>query len=214
MFRDRTDAGRQLAERLAKLELENPVVYALPRGGVPVAAEVAGRLGAPLDLILVRKIGAPGWPEVAMGAVVDGDDPQTIINDDVFAATGGDAVGLDRARRRELVEIERRRALYLGDRPPVSPAGRVAIIVDDGLATGATAKAALAAVKRQGAAMTVLAAPVAPIDAVVELRELADLVVVLDVPVQFWAIGQFYTDFHQLTDDETVDLLRKAWSGR
>jgi len=214
MFTDRTDAGRQLAERLAKLELENPVVYALPRGGVPVAAEVAGRLGAPLDLILVRKIGAPGWPEVAMGAVVDGDDPQTIINDDVFAATGSDAVGLDRARRRELVEIERRRVLYLGDRPPVSPAGRVAIIIDDGLATGATAKAALAAVKRQGAAMTVLAAPVAPIDAVVELRELADLVVVLDVPVQFWAIGQFYTDFHQLTDDETVDLLRKAWSGR
>ena len=213
MFTDRTDAGRQLAERLAKLDLEDPVVYALPRGGVPVAAEVAGRLGAPLDLILVRKIGAPGWPEVAMGAVVDGDEPQTIINDDVFAATGSDAVGLDRARRRELKEIERRRALYLGDRPPVSPAGRVAIIVDDGLATGATAKAAVAAVRRQGAAMTVLAVPVAPIDAVAELRELADLVVVLDVPIQFWAIGPFYTDFHQLTDDETVDLLQKAWSG-
>ena len=213
MFTDRTDAGRQLAERLATLDLKDPVVYALPRGGVPVAAEVARRLGAPLDLILVRKIGAPGWPEVAMGAVVDGDEPQTIINEDVFAATGSDAVGLDRARRRELEEIERRRTRYLGDRPQVSPAGRVAVIVDDGLATGATAKAALAAVKRQGAAMTVLAVPVAPIDTVAEMRELADLVVVLDIPTQFWAIGPFYTDFHQLTDEETVDLLQKAWSG-
>jgi predicted phosphoribosyltransferase len=213
MFTDRTDAGRQLAERLATLDLKDPVVYALPRGGVPVAAEVARRLGAPLDLILVRKIGAPGWPEVAMGAVVNGDEPQTIINEDVFAATGSDAVGLERARRRELDEIERRRTRYLGDRPQVSPAGRVAVIVDDGLATGATAKAALAAVKRQGAAMTVLAVPVAPIDTVAEMRELADLVVVLDIPTQFWAIGPFYTDFHQLTDEETVDLLQKAWSG-
>ena len=213
MFTDRTDAGRQLAERLATLDLKDPVVYALPRGGVPVAAEVARRLGAPLDLILVRKIGAPGWPEVAMGAVVDGDEPQTIINEDVFAATGSDAVGLDRARRRELAEIERRRKRYLGDRQQVSPAGRVAVIVDDGLATGATAKAALAAVKRQGAAMTVLAVPVAPIDTVAEMRELADLVVVLEIPTQFWAIGPFYTDFHQLSDEETVDLLQKAWSG-
>lgn len=213
MFTDRSDAGRQLADRLATLDLKDPVVYALPRGGVPVAAEVARRLGAPLDLILVRKIGAPGWPEVAMGAVVNGDEPQTIINEDVFAATGSDADGLDRARRRELEEIERRRKRYLGDRPQVSPAGRVAVIVDDGLATGATAKAALAAVKRQGAAMTVLAVPVAPIDTVAEMKELADLVVVLDIPTQFWAIGPFYTDFHQLTDEETVDLLQKAWSG-
>ena len=213
MFTDRTDAGRRLAERLAALDLKNPVVYALPRGGVPVAVEVARRLGAPLDLILVRKIGAPGWPEVAMGAVVNGDEPQTIINEDVFAATGSDAAGLDRARSRELEEIERRRTRYLGDRPQVSPAGRVAVIVDDGLATGATAKAALAAAKRQGAALTVLAVPVAPIDTVAEMRKLADLVVVLDTPTEFWAIGPFYTDFHQLTDEETVDLLQKAWSG-
>lgn len=213
MFTDRTDAGRRLAERLARLDLEDPVVYALPRGGVPVAVEVARRLGAPLDLILVRKIGAPGWPEVAMGAVVNGDEPQTIINEDVFAATGSDAAGLDRARSRELQEIERRRTRYLGGRPQVSPAGRVAVIVDDGLATGATAKAALAAVKRQGAALTVLAVPVAPVDTVAEMRKLADLVVVLDTPAEFWAIGPFYTDFHQLTDEETVGLLQKAWSG-
>ncbi|TFB51323.1 phosphoribosyltransferase [Cryobacterium tagatosivorans] len=213
MFRDRTDAGRQLAERLATLDLVDPVVYALPRGGVPVAVEVAARLHAPLDLILVRKIGAPGWPEVAMGAVVNGEDPQTIINADVYAATGSDSAGLARARQAELEEIERRRRRYLGDRPQVSPAGRVAVIVDDGLATGATAKAALAAVKRQGAARTVLAVPVAPADTVADLRELADLVVVLEVPAEFWAIGPFYTDFHQLTDDETIGLLQEAWSG-
>ena len=213
MFRDRTDAGRQLAERLATLDLRDPVVYALPRGGVPVAVEVAARLQAPLDLILVRKIGAPGWPEVAMGAVVDGEDPQTILNEDVYAATGSDAAGLARARQAELEEIERRRQRYLGDRPQVSPAGRVAVIVDDGLATGATAKAALAAVKRQGATMTVLAVPVAPADTVADLRELADAVVVLEIPTEFWAIGPFYTDFHQLTDDETTGLLQRAWSG-
>lgn len=212
MFEDRSDAGRQLAERLAALDLHDPVVYALPRGGVPVALEVAKRLHAPLDLVLVRKIGAPGYPEVAMGAVVDGEDAQTIINEDVFAATGSDAAGLERARRNELAEIERRRARYLGDRPRISPLGRVAIIVDDGLATGATAKAALAAVKRQGAARTVLAVPVAPADSLHEMRMLADDYVVLHAPAQFWAIGPFYDDFHQLSDEETVDLLREAWS--
>jgi predicted phosphoribosyltransferase len=213
MFEDRSDAGRQLAERLAALKLQDPVVYALPRGGVPVAVEVARRLQAPLDLVLVRKIGAPGYPEVAMGAVVDGEDAQTIINEDVFAATGSDVAGLERARRSELAEIERRRARYLGDRPRVSPRGRVAIIVDDGLATGATAKAALAAVKRQGAARTVLAVPVAPADSVQEMRLLADDYVVLHTPAQFWAIGPFYDDFHQLSDEETVGLLSEAWSG-
>jgi predicted phosphoribosyltransferase len=212
MFQDRTDAGRQLAERLAALDLKDPVVYALPRGGVPVAVEVAKRLHAPLDLVLVRKIGAPGWPEVALGAVVNGEDAQTIINEDVYAATGSDAAGLERARRRELAEIERRRVRYLGDRPRVSPLGRVAVIVDDGLATGATAKAALAAVKRQGAARTVLAVPVAPADSIAEMRLEADDYVVLHAPSQFWAIGPFYDDFHQLSDDETIELLRQAWS--
>ena len=213
MFTDRRDAGRLLAELVADLNLADPVVYALPRGGVPVALEVARRLHAPLDLILVRKLGAPGFPEVAMGAVVDGENAQTIVNEDVFAETGADAAGLGRARRRELAEIERRRTVYLGDRARVSPAGRVVVIVDDGLATGATAKAALAAVKRQGAARTVLAVPVAPDDVVDEMRRLADDVVVVQIPEQFWAIGQFYVDFHQLSDDETVTLLKEAWAG-
>ena len=164
MFADRRDAGRLLAELVADLDLTDPVVYALPRGGVPVALEVARRLHAPLDLILLR-------------------------------------------------DIQRRRAVYLGDRARVTPAGRVVVIVDDGLATGATAKAALAAVKRQGAARIVLAVPVAPADAVEAMRGLVDEVVVVQTPEQFWAIGQFYVDFHQLSDDETVTLLKEAWAG-
>ena len=216
MFTNRREAGRKLAERLAdrlaELEAYDPVVYALPRGGVPVAVEVARRLNAPLDLILVRKIGAPGYPEVAMGAVVDGASPQMIVNEDVFAANGGDSVGLARARRRELAEIERRRILFLGDRPQISARGRVAVIVDDGLATGATAKAALAALKRQGAALTVLAVPIAPAELVAEMRQYADVVVVLHAPQEFWAIGPFYTDFHQLSDEETIQLLQAAWA--
>ncbi|MBC7441878.1 MAG: phosphoribosyltransferase [Ramlibacter sp.] len=216
MFTDRSEAGRLLAdrvaERLAALHVTDPVIYALPRGGVPVAAEIAKRLDAPLDLVLVRKIGAPGYPEVAMGAVVDGADPQTILNEDVFAATGGDAAGLSRAGSRELAEIERRRIRYLGDRSRISPAGRVAVIVDDGLATGATAKAALAAVKRQGARLAVLAVPVAPADSIDDMLEYADELIVLHAPREFWAIGPFYEDFHQLSDDETVELLQAAWS--
>ena len=213
MFTDRRDAGRLLAELVAELNLTDPVVYALPRGGVPVALEVARRLHAPLDLILVRKLGAPGFPEVAMGAVVDGEDARLIVNEDVFVETGADVAGLGRARRRELAEIERRRAVYLGDRPRVNPDGRVVVVVDDGLATGATAKAALAAVKRQGAARIVLAVPVAPADALEEMRGLADDVVVVQTPEQFWSIGQFYVDFHQLSDAETVTLLTEAWAG-
>lgn len=213
MFADRRDAGRLLAELVAELNLTDPVVYALPRGGVPVALEVARRLHAPLDLILVRKLGAPGFPEVAMGAVVDGEDAQMIVNEDVFVETGVDAAGLGRSRHRELAEIERRRAVYLGDRPRSNPDGRIVVVVDDGLATGATAKAALAAVKRAGAARIVLAVPVAPADALEEMRGLADDVVVVQASEQFWAIGQFYVDFHQLSDEETVTLLKEAWAG-
>lgn len=216
MFRDRSEAGRLLADELSRRlpddKFHDPIVYALPRGGVPVAIEVARALSAPLDLLIVRKIGAPGFPEVALGAVVDGDDPQTIINDDVYAATGRDADALERIRRRELAEIERRRERYLGDRPPLDASGRTAIVVDDGLATGATAKAALMALRRMDAAATVLAVPVAPADTEQELAGYADLVIALEMPPDFWAIGQFYTDFHQLTDAETIALLRQMWS--
>ena len=211
LFRDRADAGRQLAARLSSLGLADAVIYALPRGGVPVAVEIARVLKAPIDLILVRKIGAPGQPELALGAVVDGEEAQTVINEDIAAMTGADAAFLERARSRELAEIERRRAVYLGGRARISPAGRTVIVVDDGLATGATAKVALRALRRQGAARIVLAVPVAPAETLAEMRADVDDVVCLATPSPFGGVGRFYGDFHQLTDDETVALLRDAW---
>ena len=213
LFADRADAGRKLAARLRALDLPNPVIYALPRGGVPLAVEIAKALKAPVDLVLVRKIGAPGKPELALAAVVDGEEAQTVVNEEVGLMTGGDAAYLEKARRRELEEIERRRALYFGGRRRVSAAGRTAIVVDDGLATGATAKAALRALKRQGAAKVVLAVPVAPADTLEEMRVEADEVVCLEASRSFTGVGAFYGDFHQLTDDETLGLLRQVWDG-
>jgi putative phosphoribosyl transferase len=213
-FTDRSDAGRLLAARLSAMNLTRPVIYALPRGGVPVGLEIARALNAPLDLILVRKIGAPGAPEVALGAVVDGENPRTVINEDVRRASGADAAFLARAERRELAEIERRRTLYLEGRPRIDPVGRTAIIVDDGLATGATAKVALAAIKSQGAARTILAVPVAPEETLAGMRSHADEIVCLHAVAQFHGVGMFYADFHQLTDEETIGLLRQAWAER
>ena len=206
-FADRQEAGRLLAPRVAALRLRDPVVYALPRGGVPVAAEVADALHAPLDLVLVRKIGAPGQPELALGAVVDGDVPETVLNPDIVAATGASEAFIAAARQRELAEIERRRTRYLAGHPRVDPAGRDAVVVDDGIATGATARAALHALRRRGAARLVLATPVAPMDTLEALRGEADEIVCLFVPAPFFGIGAFYRDFHQLTDDEVIGLL-------
>ncbi|WP_419252648.1 erythromycin esterase family protein [Caulobacter sp. ErkDOM-YI] len=211
IFADRADAGRQLAARLARLGLSRPVVYALPRGGVPVAVEIAKTLAAPIDLILVRKLGAPGQSELAVGAVVDGQEAQVVINEDLAAATGADAAFLQDAQRRELGEIERRRTFYLGDRSRISPVGRTAIVVDDGLATGATAKAALRALRRQGAARIVLAIPLAPVETLDAMRAEADTVICLASPSPFLGVGRFYGDFHQLTDDETISLLHQVW---
>ncbi|MBS0410281.1 MAG: erythromycin esterase family protein, partial [Proteobacteria bacterium] len=213
-FANRTDAGRALAVRLAGLGLTDPVVYALPRGGVPLAVEIGRMLEAPVELVLVRKIGAPGQSELALAAVVDGEDAQTVVNEAVADLTGADADFLDRARQKALAEIERRRALYFAGRKRVSPAGRTAIVVDDGLATGATAKAALQALRRQGAARVVLAVPVAPRDTLDAMRGEADDIVCLNPAEEFWGVGAFYDDFHQLTDEETLGLLRKAWSER
>jgi predicted phosphoribosyltransferase len=211
-FVDRADAGRQLAAVLAARELDHPVVFALPRGGVPVGVEIARVLRAPLDLVLVRKLGAPGQPELALGAVVEGAPPQTVVNADVQRETAADAVYLQRVRRRELVELQRRRALYLGERPRLDPAGCTAIVVDDGLATGATAKAALIALKRRGAARIVLAIPVAPEQTLADMREHADLVLCLEPAQPFAGVGAFYDDFHQLSDAETIGLLRQGWA--
>ncbi|GAB3129500.1 phosphoribosyltransferase family protein [Glaciibacter psychrotolerans] len=215
IFVDRTDAGRRLAEHLLTLHLDDPIVFALPRGGVPIGVEVARALGAPLDVLIVRKIGAPGYPEVALAAVADptetGADALTVINDDVYQATGRDSAGLDQARAEQLREIDRRRARYRGSRAPLDVRGRCALVVDDGVATGATARAALSTLRAQGAASTVLAVPVGPADTLAEMGQAADVVVFLHAPRAFWAIGAFYGDFHQLSDDETVAALSEIW---
>ena len=207
-FADRADAGRRLASRLAASRFDRPVIYALPRGGVPVALEIARALHAPLDLILVRKIGAPGAPELALGAVVEGESPHMVINEDVRQLSHAGKGFIERARQHELAEIERRRARFLGGRARIDPAGRTAIVVDAGLAPGATARAALAAMRRQGAAKTVLAVPVAPADVLAALKADADEIICLHPARSFRAVGMFYDDFHQLTDEETVTLLR------
>jgi predicted phosphoribosyltransferase len=209
-FLDRRDAGRQLAQRVAALELEQPIVYALPRGGVPVAAEIAAAIGAPLDLVLVRKIGAPMQPELAVGAVVDGEAPELVINHDIARDTGASQEYIDRVCARELAEIERRRRLYLADRPRPDPKGRTAVVVDDGIATGATAIAALHALKKRGARRLVVAVPVAPPDTVERLQREADDVICLLQPLDFWGISAFYVDFHQLEDDEVTRALEAA----
>ena len=212
-FQDRSAAGRLLAARLLSMKLPNPVVYALPRGGVPVGLEVARALHAPLELVLVRKIGTPGAPEVALGAVADGEDPQVVINEDIRRACGATDMRIARARDDALAEIERRRALYQQGRPPIDPVGRTAIVVDDGLATGATAKAALAALRRKRVGRTILAIPVAPKAELANLAVHADEIVCLIAASRFRGVGAFYDDFHQLTDAETIGLLRQAPGG-
>ena len=208
-FVDRVDAGRQLATALKKVRLQAPAVYALPRGGVPVAAEVAAALDAPLDLVLVRKIGAPGQPELAVGAIVDGDEPEILINEDIAAATGANGAYLGSVQERELHEIERRRALYLGRRAPVHPLGRDAIVVEDGVATGASMLAALRSLKHRGARRVIAATPLAPPETVTRLEAEADLVVCLAQPEWFPGIAAFYEDFHQLEDREVMELLKQ-----
>lgn len=212
-FPDRAAAGRALAAELLERGLEDPVVYALPRGGVPVAAEIARALKAPLDLLLVRKIGAPGQEELAAGSIVDGERPDIILNEDVVAGFAITPAEIQSVAARELREIERRRALYLPGRPPVSTKGRTAILVDDGVATGASMKAAIAAVRRREPKRVVVAVPVAAPDTAAELSMLADEIVCLATPARFGAVGFYYRDFHQLEDDEVIALLTASGGG-
>jgi predicted phosphoribosyltransferase len=208
-FRDRTDAGQRLAAALTKYRAEHPVVLALPRGGVPVAAEVAAALEAPLDLILVRKIGAPMQPELAIGAVVDGANPIVVRNEDVIRLAGVEEVEFAAIRDQELAEIERRHKIYLGDRQPAEVAGHTAIVIDDGIATGATTRAALRATRMRGPKKLVLAVPVAPTESLPAMREEADEVVCLEDYELFGAIGYFYRDFRQISDREVIDTLAR-----
>jgi putative phosphoribosyl transferase len=209
IFQDRREAGRKLAAALVRYRDANPVVLALPRGGVPVAAEVASGLGADLDLILARKIGVPFQPELAMGAVVDGAEPITVRNEDVIAMAGVTQAEFDAVRDRELVEIRRRRERYLGDRPPVPIRARTAIVIDDGIATGATVRAALRAVRAQHPSKLVLAIPVAAASSLVALEREADDIVCLSAPAHLSAIGFFYDDFRQISD-EAVSAIMNA----
>jgi len=208
-FSDRSDAGRRLARTLSGYKGRNAVVLALPRGGVPVAAEVAAVLDAPLDLILVRKIGVPDQPELAMGAVVDGAEPIVVRNEEVIELSGITPREFDEVCARELAEIERRRRFYIGERVRAAITGQVVIVIDDGIATGATTRAALQAIRKRKPKELVLAVPVAPPDTIKELRKEADTVVCLETPEIFGAIGYFYRDFRQVSDDEVVEILKR-----
>ena len=186
------------------------MVFGLPRGGVAVAAEIAKALGAPLDIVLVRKIGAPDQPELAVGAVADGDDPEIVLNDDIVRALGLDAAYIAGAAKRELALIARRRRAWASLRPEISAAGRTAIVVDDGVATGMTMQAALRQVRRRKPARLVAATPVASREAARLLAREADEVVCLSAPRGFGSVGSFYRNFLQVSDAEVATLLREA----
>jgi putative phosphoribosyl transferase len=209
-FADRADAGRRLAEKLAHLKDRQPIVLALPRGGVAVGFEIARALDAPLDVVLVRKIGVPWQPELALGAVTDGTSPETFIDQDLAASLNIPEDYIREETLRQLAEVERRRKSYCEGRPALEISGRAAIVVDDGIATGATMRVALQAVRRRNAAWLVLAVPVAPPDTLAALGEEADETVCPERPIALGAIGFYYRDFHQMTDDEVTDLLARA----
>jgi len=210
LFADRTDAGRQLAARVVAAGVSDAIVYALPRGGVPVGLEVARALDAPLDLMLVRKIGAPGQPEVALAAVVDGGVPQMIVNEAVQRISGASPLYLAQEKALALGEIERRRHLYFGGRVRPDPAGRTVVVVDDGLATGATARVAIQQLRARRVGQVILAVPVVPESRLEALRTEVDQLICLAHPVEFGSVGAFYADFHQLSDDEVLDQLAVA----
>ncbi len=212
MFRDRSDAGRRLAQALetAGIGGRDVVVLGLPRGGVPVAFEVARALGVPLDVIVVRKLGVPLQPELAMGAI--GEGGVRVQNVDVIRAAG-DAFDVEAVERRERAELDRRARLYRGDHPRLDLHGRCAVIVDDGIATGSTARAACQVARVLGAARVVLAVPVASRSAVAALRDVCDEMLCVEVPESFYAVGEWYRDFSQTTDSEVVELLRLAAEG-
>lgn len=208
-FRDRTDAGRKLAEALSSYKAQHPVVLALPRGGVPVAAEVAAALQAPLDLLLVRKIGVPGQEELAMGAVIDGGAPITVRNDDIIQIANVSEEEFAAVRDRELAEIERRRAHYIGARPRAVIEDQTVIVIDDGIATGATTRAALKALRLRRLKKLILAVPVGPTDTIEAMRAEADVIVCLEQYEHFGAIGLYYGDFRQITDSEVIAILAR-----
>jgi putative phosphoribosyl transferase len=209
-FMNRGEAGSRLADKLLHLKDRQPVVLALPRGGVAVGFEIARALDALLDIVLVQKIGVPWQPELALGAVTDGASHETFIDRGLATSLAVPDSYIDEETARQLEEIERRRKSYCEGRPALEVAGHTAIVVDDGIATGATMRVALQAVRRRGPARLVLAVPVAPPDTLEVLREDVDEAVCLETPIELGAIGFYYRDFHQLSDAEVTDLLARA----
>jgi len=207
LFRDRVDAGRRLGERLLQLGLrgEDALVLALPRGGVPVAAEIAHLLQAPLDVFLVRKLRVPGHEELAMGAIASGG--ALVLNEDVIRALSVPAVAVDAAARAEAAELARREQLYRPGRGALQVAGHSVILVDDGLATGSTMRAAALALRELRPATLTIAVPVSPVDTCADLARVADRIECLATPSPFYGVGQFYRDFRQITDAEVLLLL-------
>lgn len=207
---DRVAAGRALAELLAGQGGPETLVLALPRGGVPVAFEVAEALGCPLDLMLVRKLGVPGHSELAMGAIASGG--VRVLNEDILRSLGIGEVEIEAVERREAEELARRERVYRGERAAPEVRGKRVILVDDGIATGATMRAAVQAVRKLGAAHVTVAVPVGAQETLAVLRHEADEVICPLVPEPLWAIGRWYRDFSQTSDEEVIDLLRRAWT--
>jgi predicted phosphoribosyltransferase len=210
IFSDRAQAGRMLADRLKTYAHRNDVtVLGIPRGGVPVAFEIAESLDVPLDIFVARKLGVPGEEELAFGAIASGGP--CVLDRDVIRAIGITEIEIEATIAREREELERREHLYRGSRAPVDVGGRVVILVDDGIATGSSIQAAILALRQLKPALLVVAAPVAPPETCRRLESKADRVVCVETPHPFHAIGDFYGDFHQVTDREVADLLRRNW---
>ncbi len=207
VFSTREAAGRSLAKRLMPYASPKVVVLGVPRGGLPVAREVAAALHAPLDIVVVRKLGAPGQPELGIGAVVDGDHPRAIFNQEVLEQLAVPDEYIDNEIKRQLAEVKRREELYRQGRPRIPLEGKDVIVVDDGIATGSSIRAALRGVRRQKPNRLILAVPVAPSETIDALRAEADEIVCLETPVNFYAVGQFYIDFHQVSDEEVKQIL-------
>ena len=212
MFKDRVEAGKILADRLEAMgPFENPVILALPRGGVPVAYEVAKRLHAPLDVIIVRKLGAPFNEEFAIGALVEGEPERVVLNEEAVYRLGVGKEYLDQVVAKEREELHRRQQRYRARQNPLENLeGKTVILIDDGIATGYTMKAALAAIREQNPASIIVAVPVAPPDTLPEIKRLSDQVVVLETPEPFWAVGAHYERFDQTSDEEVLELLKRA----
>ncbi len=209
MFANRTDAGKQLLARLPSLPPDETVVMALPRGGVPVAEVITKAIGAPMDVIFVRKVGLPHQPEVAVAAVTDGTDPKLSINRDVARHSGLSEEDIRALADPELAEIARRRALWHLGRAPLSVTGKTVLVVDDGIATGATMRAALDCLSSEAPAKVIVMVPVAARDALAAIEAMADQVICLDVPRPFFSVGTYFDDFRQVSDDEVTEALAR-----